>query len=117
MREFPLLSNVRQVHYWDWPLVKPLYALRKMLSSCGVLRSVCLFEISVDASAHTNFACDFRLETDGLGLGTVLSQEQEDGTVRPIALPFSASISNRHTPEKPCFCGPSVSYKNMLSIR
>ena len=34
-----------------------------------------------------DFTCDFRLETDasGLGLEAVLSQKQEDGTVRPIA--------------------------------
>ena len=38
-------------------------------------------------SASPRFSCDFCLETDasGLGLGAVLSQEQADGTTRPIA--------------------------------
>ena len=37
--------------------------------------------------AFPDFSSSFRLETDasGLGLGAILSQQQEDGTVRPIA--------------------------------
>lgn len=37
--------------------------------------------------AFPNFSRDFRLETDasGLGLGAVLSQEQPDGSIRPLA--------------------------------
>ena len=57
----------------------------------------CLFEeafaqlkallTQVPILSFPDFASSFRLETDasGLGLGAVLSQEQDDGTMRPIA--------------------------------
>ena len=72
----------------------PLYALTKKdtpfewTSSCeeafNQLKTI-LTEAPV--LAFPNFSCDFRLETDasGLGLGAVLSQEQADGSMRPIA--------------------------------
>ena len=59
---------------WSFACVEVFVRLKALLTQVPIL-------------AFPNFACDFRLETDasGLGLGAVLTQEQEDGTVRLIA--------------------------------
>ena len=107
VREFPTPRDVKQVrsflglasYYRRFipqfsVIANPLYALTKknvdfLWSSACDEAFAQLKSLLTQAPilAFPNFACDFRLETDasGLGLGAVLSQEQEDGTVRPIA--------------------------------
>ena len=47
--------------------------------------------------AHPHFGRDFLLETDASGMGAVLSQEQEDRSIRPIA--FTSRMLQSHEGE------------------
>ena len=75
-------------------IAKPLYALTKKdavflwSDSCAeAFARLKTLLTQVPILAFPDFSSSFRLETDasGLGLGAVLSQEQEDGTIWPIA--------------------------------
>ena len=75
-------------------IATPLFALTKKdapfewTTSCeDAFERLKLLLTTAPVLAFPDFSCDFHLETDasGLGLGAVLSQEQADGTIRPIA--------------------------------
>ena len=107
MKDFPTPGDVKQVrsflglasYYRRFipqfsVIANPLYALTRkdaefLWSDSCEKAFVRLKTLLTQAPilAFPNFSLEFRLETDasGLGLGAVLSQEQEDGTVRPIA--------------------------------
>ena len=72
-------------------MASPLYALTRK-DAKGQSEQVAfdhLKQILIDAPvlAFPNFDQEFILETDasGVGLGAILAQKQQDGTVRPIA--------------------------------
>ena len=75
-------------------MASPLYALTRKDTEFywGQSEQVAfdhLKQILIDAPvlAFPNFDREFILETDasGVGLGAILAQKQQDGTVRPIA--------------------------------
>lgn len=68
------LTKKDAVFLWSDSCVEAFGLLKTLLTQAPIL-------------AFPDFSFLFRLETDasGLGLGAVLSQEQEDGTIRPIA--------------------------------
>ena len=107
VRNFPTPLDVKQVRSFlglvsyyrrfipSFSVVaRPLYALTKKdavflwSQSCAdAFARLKTLLMQAPILAFPDFASSFRLETDasGLGLGAVLSQEQEDGTVRSIA--------------------------------
>lgn len=73
-RPSPLLTRKDADFVWDTQCAKAFDKLKSLLVSAPVL-------------AYPDFRVPFILETDASaqGLGAVLAQRQEDGTVRPIA--------------------------------
>lgn len=68
---------------WDTKCEDAFQHLKQLLTEAPVL-------------AFPDFARDFILETDasGVGVGAVLAQKQEDGTVRPVA--YASRTLQRH---------------------
>ena len=119
VQDFPTPTDVRQVrsflglasYYRRFipnfsVIARPMYALTKkdavfLWSDSCAEAFVRLKTLLTQAPilAFPDFSSSFRLETDasGLGLGAVLSQEQEDGTIRPASRTITASRTQLST--------------------